>query len=109
MINIPIHHMYGQLYGLVYTKLWEAFFTIIGTKNMTDNTVRYKNKHQTSAVLRSALFWAITQRAVATPYQRSGTTYFSHLCIYFLGFLTLEFGAVKFAQNVDKELPLLIS
>jgi len=35
MINIPIHHMYGQLFGLVYTKLWEAFFTITDTKNMT--------------------------------------------------------------------------
>ena len=45
MINIPIHPMYGQMCGLVYTKLWEAFFTIIGTKNMTDNTVWYKNEH----------------------------------------------------------------
>jgi hypothetical protein len=89
MINIPIHHMYGQLFGLVYTKLWEAFFTVIGTKNMTDNIVWYNNEHQTSAVLRTTLFWAITLGAVATPYRRFGTTYCSHLGIFFLGFLTV--------------------
>jgi hypothetical protein len=108
MISIPINHTYGQLCSLIYTKLWEAFFTIIGTKNMTHNTVWYTNEHQTSAVLRNALFWAITQRAVATACRRFGRTYFSHLCIFFLGFLTLEFGAEKLAQNFGKELPLLI-
>jgi len=28
---------------------------------------------------RTALFWAITQRVVAIPYRRFGTTYRSHL------------------------------
>jgi hypothetical protein len=46
MINIPIHHIYGQSCGPFYTKLWEAFFTTIGTKNMTDNTVWYKNERK---------------------------------------------------------------
>jgi len=93
MINNRIHHMYGQSCSLVYTKLWEAFFTTIGTKNMTDNTMWYKKEHKTSVVLRTALFWAITLPAVATPYRHFGTTYCSHLGIFFLRFLTLEVGA----------------
>jgi len=32
-----------------------------------------------NTVLRTALFWAITQRVVANPYRRFGTIYGSHL------------------------------
>jgi len=34
---------------------------------------------QTPLDLRTAIFWAITQRAVVVPYRRLGTTYRSHL------------------------------
>jgi hypothetical protein len=34
-ISTPIHNMYGKLYGVVYTKLWKAFFTIVSIKSMT--------------------------------------------------------------------------
>jgi hypothetical protein len=32
-----------------------------------------------SVILRTALFWAVTQHVVVNPYQRFGTTYRSHI------------------------------
>jgi hypothetical protein len=49
-------------------------------------------------VLRSALFWVITQPIVVIPYRRFGTTYLSHLL------LTLEDGADRLSRNACKEL-----
>jgi hypothetical protein len=34
-------------------------------------------------LMRSVLFWDITQRRVLNVYRRFGTTYRSHLCVYF--------------------------
>ena len=51
----------------------------------------------------SVLFWDITQRIVAIPYRRIGTTNRCHL----FGSLTLEDGKDWLSRNVGKELPLL--
>jgi len=55
--------------------------------------------------MRTALFWAITQRVVEIPYRRFGTTCQSHLRRS--GFLTLEDFTDMLSRNVGKELPLL--
>jgi hypothetical protein len=60
-------------------------------------------------LMRTALFWGITQRRVVILYQHFGTTYRSHLQgsrSPFLDFLTLEDGTHTLSQNVGKGLPL---
>ena len=55
-------------------------------------------------VMITAFFWVITQRIVAIPYLRFGTTYRSNL--FFL-FWTLECGTDRLSRNVGEELPIL--
>jgi len=52
--------------------------------------------------LRTALFWAISQRVVLIPYRRFGTNYRSHL----QGSKTLDDGTDSLSRNHGKELPL---
>ena len=50
--------------------------------NSTERPILLKAIHETTfpcEILRSALFWVVTQRVVAVPYRRFGTTYRSHL------------------------------
>ena len=58
--------------------------------------------------MRTAVFWAITQRVVVIIYWRFGTTYLSHIqgSVPFLGII-LEDGTDSLSRNVGKELPLL--
>ena len=57
--------------------------------------------------LRTALFWAITQRVVVSPYRRFGTTYRSHhQGSRVLDSLNLQDGTERLSQNVGNELPL---
>ena len=61
----------------------------------------------TDVSLRTALFWAVTQRVVVIPYRRFGTTYRSRLSrVKNQRFLTLDEGTDTFPRNVGKELPL---
>ena len=56
---------------------------------------------ESTRLLRSTLFWALTQRIGVFPYRRLGITYRSHLEV-----LTLDNGTKRLYRNVDKELPL---
>jgi hypothetical protein len=65
-------------------------------------------------VMRTALFWAITQRVVAISYRIFGTTYRSHrqvsriqILLDPFGFLKPEDGTDRLFRNVGKILPLL--
>ena len=61
----------------------------------------------TDVGLRTALFWAITQRVVVIPYRRFGTTYRSCLSrVKNQIFLALDEGTRTFPRNVSKKLPL---
>jgi hypothetical protein len=55
-------------------------------------------------MVKSELFWGITQRQVIILYRRFGTTYRSH--IQGSNFLTLEDGTDTLSRNVGKGLPL---
>jgi hypothetical protein len=61
-------------------------------------------------MLRSALFWGITQRRVVIFYRRFGTTYRSHLkgsrSPLFLAFFPLDDGTETLSRNVGNGLPL---
>jgi hypothetical protein len=67
-------------------------------------------------LVRSALFWGITQRRVVIVYRRFGTTYRSHLqrsrspslglLDRVLDFLTVEDGTDKLSRNVGQVLTL---
>ena len=57
--------------------------------------------------MRTALFWAITQRVVVISYRRFGTTYRLHYEGQESGFLTLEDWPRTLYQNVVKTLPIL--
>jgi hypothetical protein len=50
--------------------------------------------------MRTALFWAITQRVVVIPYRRFGTTYLSHIqgSVPFLRVI-LEVGSIAFPET----------
>ena len=54
-------------------------------------------------LLRTALFWAVTQHVVVIPYRHFGKTSRSNL----RGSLTLGSGADRLSPNVGKKLPLL--
>jgi hypothetical protein len=57
--------------------------------------------------MRTALFWAITQRVVLSPYRHFGSIYQSQLQgSRVLGSLNLEDGTDRLSQNVGNELPL---
>jgi hypothetical protein len=57
------------------------------------------------SVMRTALFWVITQRVVVIYYRRFETTYRSH--IHFFLFMTPEDGIDRTPRNVGKLLPLI--
>jgi hypothetical protein len=65
---------------------------------------------QVTFILRSPLFWGITQRRVVIFYQHFGTTYWSHVqgprCPRIFFDLTLENGTDTLSQNISKGLPL---
>jgi hypothetical protein len=63
---------------------------------------RYSVFLWTIVVMRTALFWVITQRAVVIPYRRFGTS-----CRYRLKGSRAEDEADRLSQNVGKEFLLL--
>jgi len=65
-------------------------------------TKRMYDWFQASArkLMRTALFWVITQQVVEIPYRRFGTTNRSYLQL-------LEYGTNRFSRNVFVKLPLL--
>ena len=61
----------------------------------------------TDVGLRTALFWAVTQRVVFIPSRHFGTAYRSRLSgVKNQRFLTLDEGTDTFPRNVGKVLPL---
>jgi len=72
-------------------------------KNISDKLV---------LAIRTALFWAVTQRVVVINYRRFGTTYRFHLqgtirVKILFGLLTFETGTDGLYRNVGKKIPLL--
>jgi len=63
------------------------------------------NAHRLGKMLRTALFWTITQRVVAIRYRRFGTTYPSH--IQWSRNQNME--PDRLSRNVVKKLPLLVA
>ena len=61
------------------------------------------NANRIGKMLRTALFWVITQRVVVICYRRFGTTYRSHL----QGSRKQKMGRDRLSRNVWKKLPLL--
>jgi hypothetical protein len=66
---------------------------------------------QAYRVLRTELFWVVTQQVVVISYRRLGTTYRSHLQGPKIrkaeGFLTPEYVTDRLSRNVGKKSPLL--
>jgi len=60
---------------------------------------------QTTHILRSTLFWDITQRLVTNPCRRFGTTYRSHLQGSRIQDVALEDRTDRSSRNVGKHLP----
>jgi hypothetical protein len=54
--------------------------------------------------MRSTLFWDYKQHRMAVPHRRFGTTYQSHLQVFFLDCLNLEYETFRLSRNVGMEL-----
>jgi len=99
--------------GVIFTKFQNDSIPI--SEGRLNHAVLKFARLQASVVkaMRTALFWAVTQRVAVITYRRFGKTYLSHLhwvgSIFkgLLGFLTLEDGIERLYRNVGKEIPLL--
>jgi hypothetical protein len=75
-LAVTLGNSLGQLVMQLSSKLQILFpVGVRGRGSLCfSNTARKLSKH-----LRTALYWAVTQRVVVIPYRRFGTTYRSHL------------------------------
>jgi hypothetical protein len=73
------------------------------------NALICKNLFRFASLLRTSLFWVITQQVVVISYQRFGETYLSHPqgSGILQGFFKPEDGTYKLSRNISKKLPLL--
>jgi len=96
-----------------------SFFDVGGSRSFHQNTATSTNstgRKEGSFIIqdefslsknymRTALFWAVTQRLVITAYRRFGTTYRPSSKVKNSNFLDLADGTRKLSRNVGKELP----